>query len=118
MRFFQESEFICKCGKCGMGTFKDMNDELLFRLDNARSLVDIPFIINSGFRCEAHNKKVGGVLKSAHLNGAAVDIAINNSIDRFKVFNALRLAGFYRFGLSQNFIHVDVAHTEPMIWIY
>ena len=33
-----------------------------------------PIIINSGFRCEAVNRKVGGVRNSQHLIGQAADI--------------------------------------------
>ena len=42
-------------------------------LEPARLLVG-PVIINSGFRCEAVNKKVGGVRNSQHLIGQAADI--------------------------------------------
>ena len=33
-----------------------------------------PIIINSGFRCEAVNRRVGGVASSQHLTGQAADI--------------------------------------------
>ena len=33
-----------------------------------------PIIINSGFRCESVNRKVGGVARSQHLVGQAADI--------------------------------------------
>lgn len=42
-------------------------------LEPARSVVG-PIIINSGFRCEAVNRKVGGVKNSQHLIGQAADI--------------------------------------------
>ena len=42
-------------------------------LEPARFLVG-PIIINSGFRCEAVNSKVGGVRNSQHLVGQAADI--------------------------------------------
>ena len=42
-------------------------------LEPARFLVG-PIIINSGFRCEAVNRKVGGVARSQHLVGQAADI--------------------------------------------
>ena len=37
-----------------------MNREFLEKLDYARSISNVPFIINSGFRTSSHNKKVGG----------------------------------------------------------
>ena len=42
-------------------------------LEPARLIVG-PIIINSGFRCEAVNRKVGGVHNSQHLIGQAADI--------------------------------------------
>ena len=42
-------------------------------LEPARLLVG-PIIVNSGFRCEAVNSKVGGVCNSQHLIGQAADI--------------------------------------------
>jgi hypothetical protein len=42
-------------------------------LEPARLLVG-PVIINSGFRCEAVNRRVGGVRNSQHLIGQAADI--------------------------------------------
>ena len=42
-------------------------------LEPARVIVG-PIIINSGFRCEAVNRRVGGVRNSQHLIGQAADI--------------------------------------------
>lgn len=33
-------------------------------------------VINSGLRCEAHSKKVGGAKESQHMKGTAADIRI------------------------------------------
>ena len=38
------------------------------------ALSDLPIHINSGFRCLALNKRVGGASNSAHLSGLAADI--------------------------------------------
>jgi len=45
----------------------------LMVLEPARKIVG-PIIVTSGFRCEAVNRKVGGVAKSQHLTGQAADI--------------------------------------------
>ena len=42
-------------------------------LEPARLIVG-PIVINSGFRCESVNRKVGGVSNSQHLFGQAADI--------------------------------------------
>ena len=43
-------------------------------LEPAREAIGCPIIINSGFRNEAVNHKVGGVRNSQHLQGCAADI--------------------------------------------
>ncbi|MBO4718723.1 MAG: peptidase M15 [Prevotella sp.] len=46
----------------------------LMLLEPARQAIGCPIIINSGFRCEAVNRRVGGVAGSQHLQGQAADI--------------------------------------------
>ncbi len=43
-------------------------------LDPAREKLGMPIIVNSGFRCPLHNKRVGGVPNSQHMKGQAADI--------------------------------------------
>lgn len=43
-------------------------------LDPLREKFGRPIIVNSGYRCEALNKKVGGSKTSQHMTGQAVDI--------------------------------------------
>ncbi|MGC9344888.1 MAG: D-Ala-D-Ala carboxypeptidase family metallohydrolase, partial [Bacteroidales bacterium] len=72
-------EFECKCG-CGQNGV-DIN--FLRKLNEARDLADIPFIISSGYRCQKHNKEIGGVPDSAHTKGMAVDITCKDSRTRY-----------------------------------
>ena len=71
-KYFNLSEFDSP-DQAGSGAY--MNPDFLRKLDKARGIAGIPFRINSGYRTEAHNRKVGGVNDSAHLKGLAVDIA-------------------------------------------
>lgn len=43
-------------------------------LDNIREVYNKPIIVDSGFRCAALNKVVGGATNSQHLQGLAADI--------------------------------------------
>ena len=43
-------------------------------LEPAREAIGCPIIVNSGFRNEAVNRRVGGVKNSQHLQGQAADI--------------------------------------------
>ncbi len=89
------------------GTGKKMQHSTLLMLCQARKIADVPFVINSGFRTVAHNTEVGGVSNSAHLKGYASDIATPNGKNQILILKALRQAGFKRFGVYKNFVHVD-----------
>ncbi len=114
MKYFNESEFECPC--CGNNL---IDDRLMKKLDLARGIARIPFIITSGYRCPIHNKAVGGVENSAHLSGLAADIACNNMSDRLKIISALLFCGFRRVNIKKDFIHVDIDRTKQKgLWIY
>ena len=115
--FFKASEFNCKC--CSIGGIV-MDSDLIRKLTMARIIADIPFIINSGYRCASHNKKVGGKPGSSHLKHCAVDIQTLGSRDRFKILTALVQANFKRIGIGKQFIHVDndLDKAQEVIWMY
>lgn len=108
--YFTRKELECRC--CGVCL---ISDELLSRLNQARESAGIPFIITSGYRCQKHNEKVGGVPTSAHTKGLAVDIAFKNSNQCFKIVRALYDAGFKRIGINfaKSFVHCDVDTSKP-----
>ena len=90
-----------------------MKPEFMERLQKARTIAGIAFIITSGYRSESHNEKVGGSKTSSHLKGVAADISTHSSGQRLKIVSALLQAGFTRIGIGQNFIHVDSDKSKP-----
>jgi len=66
-------EFKCKCNsnKC---RYTSVSKFLLDRFQNFRKDLNLPVAITSGFRCQSHNEKVGGVDNSYHTIGCAIDI--------------------------------------------
>ena len=98
----------------------NMNEEFLQRLDEAREYAGIPFIINSAWRSEEDNKRVGGKPNSSHLKGLAVDIKATNSRQRGLILDALRSVGFSRIGIAKRFIHVDMDFDkdQDVTWLY
>ena len=94
------------------GTGTKMQTSTLQMLCEARKIADVPFKINSGYRTIVHNSKVKGVSNSAHLKGYAADIATPRGKHQVKILIALRQAGFKRFGVYSNFIHVDNDPTK------
>lgn len=99
---------------------ENMNADFLNKLDEAREIANIPFIINSAYRSPEHNAKIGGKPNSSHLKGLAVDISVTNSRQRFIVLNALLNVGFTRIGIADTFIHVDLStdKSQQVIWTY
>ena len=101
-----------------------MNDEFLFKLDEARMLAGTPFKITSGYRTEAYNKDLRkrgykASNQSSHCKGLAVDIAVNSSLQRSAIVCALAKAGFTRIGIAQTFVHCDLdKQKQNAIWLY
>lgn len=118
--YFKPSEFACKCGKKTCKGLVDMPDELVAKLNKARELAGIPFIITSAIRCPEHNKKVGGVEGSSHVLGLAVDVSAPDGNSKWKVVKAAMEAGFTRVGVAKTFIHLDMDTSKPQhtIWLY
>lgn len=73
--YFRESEFKCKCGECKMPE-NVPSDKLISALVELRELFNSPIIINSGYRCQKHNARVGGAPKSQHFIGSAADFVV------------------------------------------
>mgnify|MGYP001181402582 CR=1 FL=1 len=96
--------------------------DFLHKLDEARSIADTVFRVNSAYREPAHNLKVGGRVGSSHIKVPcrAVDLHCNNSGDRTKILNALFKVGLgRRIGIAKTFIHVDMDYDKPAaIWLY
>jgi len=116
---FSRREFACPC--CGKD---DISLSLVYKLQGARIISEVPFIITSGVRCKKHNdelvKKRKAVYSSSHLKGLAADILADTSEKRFKIIRALLLAGFERIGVGKDFIHCDIDESKPkgIIWTY
>lgn len=108
-RYFKESEFACKC--CGRVM---IDNRLVTMLDRVRHTLDKPIYVNSGYRCVAHNKAVGGATGSYHVKGLAADITAHCDLKRLQrlCFAAgIPTAVIYH---RQGFIHVDLG--TPRTW--
>lgn len=111
---FAAAEF----GRCNPPCSMDsMDDKFMARLQTARDLAGVPFIINSAYRTVQYelSKKRSG--KSMHCLGRAVDIKCVDSGTRYRIINALISAGFNGIGIDNTFIHVD-DRDLPLIWTY
>lgn len=77
-------------------------------LEALRQELGVPFVINSGYRCPAHNKRVGGAQNSFHVQGLAADIALPKGYTAEEFTNICLKHGFTGVGKYSTFVHVDV----------
>lgn len=114
-KYFDESEFACKCGNHGFNQDGTpcldhvIDKRLVDLLDAIRERLGVPLYINSGYRCEAHNEEVGGVQNSYHTQGVAADITYDG-IDVDYLAQIAEECGADGIGkyYYQDFVHVDV----------
>lgn len=100
---FKDKEFACKhCGEI------KLDSHLLAILELVRLRYGKPVIITSGYRCETHNKNVGGAPKSKHMLGIAADIKVKN-VEPSEVYRFLNdtFPSSLGIGLYSGWVHVD-----------
>ena len=116
-KYFTRDEFKCSCGNCE----NLIENALIAKLDKARGIADTPFKINSGYRCEAHNQKIGGAKHSLHKSGRAADIHVSDNSARYKILKGLFAAELDRVLIYKTFIHADIAgegrQSGTAIWM-
>ena len=102
---FKVSEFKCNDGSDTIL----VSDKLVDLLQNIRDHFGAAVTINSAYRTESYNKKIGGATKSQHVNGTAADIVVKGA-------TPLEVAQYVEhimpdhggIGVYQTFTHVDV----------
>lgn len=113
-----KQNFVCPC--CNK---EDMDEDFIYKLDRLFESLNKRIRVSSGWRCEKHNKEVGGKPNSAHLIGLAADLVIADSHLRYLILDTGMALGFNRFGVGKNFVHVDggnedTGHPSHVIWTY
>jgi uncharacterized protein YcbK (DUF882 family) len=97
------------------GSGANMNAYFLSLLDAARDLCGFPWRVSAGFRTKAHNKKIGGALKSYHLTGEAADIACRDSQQRYCIVAAAIKVGIKGIEVCDGHIHLD-NRAKATLW--
>lgn len=111
-----DKRFGCPCG-CGRNWIDPRIPMLHRQLEEE---VGEALIVTSGYRCEAHNREVGGKASSSHLKGLAMDLACDRSRLRYALVGAAIRLGVSRIGIGHNFIHLDIDRQKAprVIWVY
>lgn len=118
---FNIKEFFCKDGTLVpdkyIGNVKQLAEQLQIIRD---AIGDYPIYINSAYRHEAYNKKIGGSPKSQHLEAKAADIRsekisvknLHSIILRLIKDGKIHNGGV---GLYDTFVHYDL-RKSPARW--
>ena len=101
---FDSSEFDCKCKNetCNK-TYIDL--EHVAKLQELRDRWG-SIKITSAYRCEKHNKAVGGATNSQHKKGTATDIQVL-SLAPLAVYAELESKWIGGMGVYNTFLHID-----------
>lgn len=110
---FSKEEFECPC--CGEA---QINEVLLAALQDLRDSVGRPIRVNSGYRCQAYNRRIGGSPGSQHMTGRAADIVIRGLTPLQMAEWADMIPGFRNggIGIYPAHIHVDVREVKARWW--
>ena len=108
---FSRHEFACKCG-CGRDT---IDAETLKLCEIVREFVGYPVTVASGYRCEIHNRRVGGGTRSQHLYGRAADLVVTDPASVYEML-CKRFPDEFGFGRYGTFVHVDTRSNGPARW--
>ena len=116
MKWFKEKEFACKCcgqlplsTSSGQAPRENVKALVCEVLDPVRERLGMPIVVNSGYRCEKHNKDVGGVRNSQHLRGEAADIHCQDN-ERLKQL-IIENGKFDQLITYPTFLHVSYKRT-------
>lgn len=115
---FSVSEFACKGSGCCTEVKVDM--DLIEYLQKIRDHFGKPVIINSGYRCPVHNKRIGGVAHSNHMKGMASDITMRGvshaEIAKYAETLGMKGIGLYETDVDGHFVHVDTRTKKSFWW--
>jgi len=110
---FSLSEFACKDGTAVPEKYYDNVWELMQNLQVLRDYFGVPITINSGYRTEKHNAKIGGSKNSQHLLAKASDIVVKgiSPLEVYQTIEKLIENGKIKqggLGLYKTFVHYDI----------
>ena len=111
---FQYKELDCHGQGCCSTTIID--EKLVEYVQQIRDHFGKPVTITSPYRCEVHNRRVGGATKSYHMRGQAADIVVQGVSSRevAKYAESIGILGIGLYETSKDgyFTHIDTRTTK------
>lgn len=105
---FKVNEFRCKDGSDRILIDVDFVENKLQLIRNA---FNTPVTINSAYRTESYNKKVGGAKSSYHMKGQAFDIVVSGHTPQ-EVARCAQSIGINGIIQYNTFVHIDSRNTR------
>lgn len=98
-----------------------LDSRLVARLLHVQRLIGFPLIPTSGFRTLEWEKAKGRSGKSSHCHrdkdgnaaSLAIDVAVKDSFERFKILFACLYCDIPRIGVGKTFLHLDIDSSKP-----
>jgi len=113
---FSDAELACPhCRR------SECTQKLVDALEEFRAAVQKPVLVNSAYRCAAHNAAVGGAKASEHLAGRAADIRVSGMTAAQLEAVARGIPAIRGIGRAdhQGYLHVDVRPAVTLArWCY
>lgn len=109
--FFDSKEFASRDGAESPYGPMQVQEPLIELLNAIRRDYGKPIVVTSGYRSPDHNREVGGVANSYHVQGLAADIRpVEANKDDLPLLRdiCIRLNGTGGVGIYDTFVHVDV----------
>lgn len=105
--WFSDAELDCKCQDLPGCDYKGMSPVLIAIINDLRNHFGV-LIVNSGYRCPAHNRAIGSKDTSYHPRGKAVDLK-SPTVAPSELYAYLdsKYPSKYGFGLYERFVHID-----------
>lgn len=111
---FRVSEFSCHGSGCCDTVLID--EKLVEYLQKIRNHFGAAVTITSGYRCEKHNKAVGGVTSSLHRKGMAADVVVKGiapaEVAKFAESIGVLGIGLYETNKDGYFVHIDTREKK------
>lgn len=111
---FNVSEFACKGNGCCSTVLID--DQLVKYLQTIRDHFNKTVTITSAYRCDTHNRNVGGATGSRHAKGQAADIVVSGvapaEVAKYAESIGIKGIGLYETSRDGHFVHIDTRTTK------
>ena len=111
---FSNAELACPC--CGVN---GCTQALVDALEAFRAAVGQPVIVDSAYRCPAHNAAIHGASHSEHVQGIAADIKVADKTAVELEAIAKTIPAIHGIGRDdfRNYVHIDTRPTS-VEWCY